>query len=171
MRIPFCLALFLLLSLSAPGQVTPSLASQTVEFTSGRLRLKAYFWKPAGRGPFPAVLFNHGSGGADPDHTAGMPITQSANELAPFFIKHGYAFLYPLRRGHGPSASQARFNTLTTTGKDHRSVRAGYLKRVSLELNDVAMTSHFPPVKLYKPEISTLLRECASPRTQLTEPR
>jgi carboxymethylenebutenolidase len=29
--------------------------------------------------------------------------------LAPFFIKHGYAFLYPFRRGHGPSAGQAAF--------------------------------------------------------------
>jgi carboxymethylenebutenolidase len=100
---------FLLLSLSALGQSTPSMVPQTVEFASGKLHLKAYFWKPAGSGPFPAVLFNHGSGGADADHTAGMPITQSANILAPFFIKHGYAFLYPFRRGHGPSASQAPF--------------------------------------------------------------
>jgi carboxymethylenebutenolidase len=100
---------FLLFSVSALGQSTPSMVPQTVEFASGKLHLKAYFWKPAGSGPFPAVLFNHGSGGADADHTAGMPITQSANILAPFFIKHGYAFLYPFRRGHGPSASQAPF--------------------------------------------------------------
>jgi cephalosporin-C deacetylase-like acetyl esterase len=38
-----------------------------------------------------------------------MPITQAANVLAPFFIKHGYAFLYPFRGGHGSSASQAPF--------------------------------------------------------------
>ena len=109
MRIPACLGLFLLLSLSALGEVKQLLVPRTVEFASGKLQLKAYFWKPAGQGPFPAVLFNHGSGGADPDHTAGMLITQSANVLAPFFIKHGYAFLYPFRRGHGPSASQAPF--------------------------------------------------------------
>jgi carboxymethylenebutenolidase len=106
----FCYRIcFLLLSLSALGQSTSSMVPQTVEFASGKLHLKAYFWKPAGSGPFPAVLFNHGSGGADADHTAGMPITQSANILAPFFIKHGYAFLYPFRRGHGPSAGQAAF--------------------------------------------------------------
>jgi dienelactone hydrolase len=86
-----------------------SMAPQVVEFASGKLHLKGYLWKPAGTGPFPAVLFNHGSGGADADHTAGMPITQAANVLAPFFVKHGYAFLYPFRRGHGPSASQAPF--------------------------------------------------------------
>jgi hypothetical protein len=38
-----------------------------------------------------------------------MAITQAATVLAPFFIKRGYAFFYPFRRGHGPSASQAQF--------------------------------------------------------------
>jgi carboxymethylenebutenolidase len=109
MRIPRHFLCSLLLSLSALGQSTQSMVPQTVEFLSGKLHLRAYLWKPAGTGPFPAVLFNHGSGGADADHTAGMPITQAANVLAPFFIKHGYAFLYPFRRGHGPSASQAPF--------------------------------------------------------------
>ena len=99
----------LLLSLFAIGQSKQSMAPQVVEFPSGKLRLSGYLWKPPGDGPFPAVLFNHGSGGADADHTAGMPITQAANVLAPFFVKHGYAFLYPFRRGHGPSASQAPF--------------------------------------------------------------
>jgi dienelactone hydrolase len=54
-------------------------------------------------------LFNHGSGGSDADHTAGMPITQAADVLAPFFLKRGYAFLHAFRRGHGPSGSQAPF--------------------------------------------------------------
>src|SRR5262245_14261335 len=69
----FCyrIACLLLLSLAALGQSKPSMVPQTVEFASGKLHLMAYFWKPAGSGPFPAVLFNHGSGGADSDHTAG----------------------------------------------------------------------------------------------------
>jgi carboxymethylenebutenolidase len=104
-----CIFCFLLLSLCAVGQSMRSMTPQVVEFPSGKLRLTAYLWKPAGTGPFPAVLFNHGSGGADADHTAGMPITRAADILAPFFLTHGYAFLYPFRRGHGPSASQAPF--------------------------------------------------------------
>lgn len=55
------------------------------------------------------MLFNHGSGGPDAAHTAGMPITEAAERLAPLFLEHGYAFLYPFRRGHGPSADQAPF--------------------------------------------------------------
>jgi carboxymethylenebutenolidase len=100
-----------LLLLTAPlsAQVAPSLVPEVVQFPVGSLRLKGYLWKPAGPGTFPAVLFNHGSGGEDADHTAGMPITQAAITLAPFFLKHGYAFFYPFRRGQGPSSSQARF--------------------------------------------------------------
>jgi len=62
---------------------TPSMVPQTIEFPSGKLRLKGYFWKPAGTGPCPALLFNHGSGGADADHTAGMPITNHFLSMRP----------------------------------------------------------------------------------------
>jgi carboxymethylenebutenolidase len=102
-------ACLLLLPLTVLGQSTQPMTPQPLEFPSGKLHLKAYLWKPVGPGPFPAVLFNHGSGGTDADHTAGMAITQAARVLAPFFVKHGYAFLYPFRRGHGPSAGQAAF--------------------------------------------------------------
>jgi dienelactone hydrolase len=84
-------------------------APETVEIPSGTLRLRGHLWKPAGPGPFPAVLFNHGSGGADAALTAGMPITEAAAKLAPLFVARGYVFLYPFRRGHGPSADQAPF--------------------------------------------------------------
>jgi dienelactone hydrolase len=108
MRIPILLAL-LLCALAAFGQPAPPTVPQIVDFPSGKLHLKAYFWKPAGPGPFPAVLFNHGSGGNTADLTAGMQITEAAEMLAPFFVKHGYAFFFPFRRGHGPSADQAPF--------------------------------------------------------------
>jgi carboxymethylenebutenolidase len=109
MRTRLPLALILLLSSAAFGQSPQPITPQTVEIRSGSLRLKAFFWKPAGPGPFPAVLFNHGSGGADAATTAGMPITEAARKLAPLFLKHGYAFLYPFRRGQGLSADQAPF--------------------------------------------------------------
>ena len=109
MRHHILTACFLLLSLAALAEITNPMIPQTVEFPSGKLRLKAYLWKPAGAGPFPAVLFNHGSGGDKADITAGMQITEAAEILAPFFVKHGYAFFYPFRRGHGPSADQAPY--------------------------------------------------------------
>jgi len=80
-----------------------------VEFSSGPLRLRGLLWKPAGRGPFPAVLFNHGSGGETADETARMPIQEAAAQLAPLFVRRGYVFFYPFRRGQGPSAGAAPF--------------------------------------------------------------
>ena len=108
MKIQSLSACLLLLCLASLGASAQSIAPQVVTFPSG-LHLKAYLWTPPGPGPFPAVLFNHGSGGATADVTAGMQITEAADILAPFFLKHGYAFLYPFRRGHGPSADQAPF--------------------------------------------------------------
>jgi len=55
------------------------------------------------------VLFNHGSGAADAQHTAGQTMAEAAATLAPLFLKHGYAFFYLCRRGQGLSADQAPF--------------------------------------------------------------
>src|SRR5260370_36138739 len=34
---------------------------ELIEFRSGDLDLKGFIWKPAGAGPFPAILWDHGS--------------------------------------------------------------------------------------------------------------
>lgn len=83
-------------------------ASQTITIPCGDLRLKALLWMPAGNGPFPAVLFNHGSG-TDAEHTGGMTMTEAAATLAPVFVDHGYAFLYLFRRGQGLSDDQGSY--------------------------------------------------------------
>jgi dienelactone hydrolase len=99
------LFVFMSVATDQPAFIVP----EKVVVPSGKLRLRAFLWKPSGPGPFPAVLFCHGSGGADADHTAGLPITEAAEKLAPMFLKHGYAFLYLFRRGQGLSADQAPF--------------------------------------------------------------
>ena len=101
LHILFCALLFPSFSLS---QAAP----QTVTVPSGKLQLKALLWKPAGKGPFPAVLFNHGSG-SDADHTAGMTMTDAAGKLAPVFLRHGYAFMYLFRKGQGLSSDQGSY--------------------------------------------------------------
>jgi dienelactone hydrolase len=49
---------------------------------------------PRGRGPFPSVLYNHGSY-RDPAIVA--------EKLGPLFASKGWVFFMPYRRGHGPS--------------------------------------------------------------------
>jgi dienelactone hydrolase len=93
---------------SSPSS-TQSVAPQIVEVPSGTLHLKGYFWTPAGSGPFPAVLFHHGAGAEDAQHTAGRTMIEAAAVLAPIFLRHGYVFFYLCRRGQGLSADQGPF--------------------------------------------------------------
>ena len=99
----------LLLSVAAFCQTSQPIAPQIVDIPSGNLHLKGYLWEPTGSGPFPVVLFHHGSGAADAQHTAGQTMAGAAATLASVFLKHGYAFLYLCRRGQGLSADQAPF--------------------------------------------------------------
>jgi hypothetical protein len=109
LRVKTLAFLFVLTSAALAIDQQVSIAPETVVVPSGKLRLKAFLWKPSGPGPFPAVLFCHGSGGADAAHTAGLPITEAAENLAAMFLKHGYAFMYLFRRGQGLSADQGPF--------------------------------------------------------------
>jgi hypothetical protein len=70
----------------------------TVTVQSGTLMLKALLWRPGGRGPFPAVLFNHGSSRTEDSLDSRLPAT-----LGPTFANHGYVFLVLYRRGIGPA--------------------------------------------------------------------
>jgi dienelactone hydrolase len=80
----------------AGGQT--SAAPDTVVLQSGSLTLRGLLWKPDGAGPFPAVLYNHGSG---PQSDLTTP-----TKLGPVFARHGYVILYLFRRGAGLSADQ-----------------------------------------------------------------
>jgi dienelactone hydrolase len=67
-----------------------------VTFPSGNLILHGFLYKPEGKGPFPAVLWNHGS-----ERRPGwLP------ELAPLFLSKGYILFIPHRRGHGRSPGE-----------------------------------------------------------------
>jgi dienelactone hydrolase len=79
-----------------PHEFTASMAdfrrtAEVVEYPSGQYKLPGYLYKPAGAGPFPAVIWNHGSEknpGAQP-------------ELACFYTHRGFVFFVPIRHGHG----------------------------------------------------------------------
>jgi carboxymethylenebutenolidase len=73
-------------------------AADTVSFQSGNLTLYGVLYKPEGAGPFPAVLYNHGS-------AAGMLNNEAFEALGPVFAKRGWIFFAPYRRGQGLSAS------------------------------------------------------------------
>jgi dienelactone hydrolase len=81
-------------------------APQEVTFPSGPLALKAFLYKPEGPGPFPAILYSHGSErrpGAKP-------------EIGNFFAAKGYAVFVPHRRGHGRSPADRQVDALYDQG-------------------------------------------------------
>jgi dienelactone hydrolase len=68
-------------------------------FGPREIRLEASLYRPAGPGPHPVVVFNHGSsGGPTPE-----VYTETAQVLAGFLNARGIALLAPMRRGRGHS--------------------------------------------------------------------
>jgi carboxymethylenebutenolidase len=96
-----------LASALAAGAAQDAVSSgpDTVVVPSGARELRALVWRPPGRGPFPGVLFNHGSGHAA-GTADGRPDQRHPELLGPVFARHGYVFLYLFRRGDGLSAGQ-----------------------------------------------------------------
>jgi carboxymethylenebutenolidase len=89
---------------TASGQTSGG--PETVVVHSGSATLHAMLWRPQGRGPFPAILLNHGSGRTREDLERLGPYERNAEKLGPVFARHGYVFLYLFRRGVGLSTDQ-----------------------------------------------------------------
>jgi dipeptidyl aminopeptidase/acylaminoacyl peptidase len=77
-------------------------AYETVSFKSGGRLLHGLLYKPDGAGPFPALLYNHGS-------APGMQNNAAFERIAPLFIARGWVFFAPYRRGQGLSAGAGRY--------------------------------------------------------------
>lgn len=129
--------LALALAVAAPPAVAqPARGPDTVIVQSGTLALRALLFRPAGRGPFPAVLFNHGSGhgalgpaGDSVDH----PMQWQGEQLGPIYARHGYVFLYLLRRGNGLSEGQG-VNSVDRWRAEMTAQRTEAGNRLQLEL-------------------------------------
>jgi pimeloyl-ACP methyl ester carboxylesterase len=64
--------------------------------------LEVVIYKPPGAGPFPTVMFNHGSTG-NGDNPVLFSSTWTSPALAGFFNKRGWIVAFPQRRGRGKS--------------------------------------------------------------------
>jgi carboxymethylenebutenolidase len=80
-------------SQAAPTAAQP--APEHVTLMSEGRKLQATLLRPSGPGPFPAIVYNHGS---ERD-----PIVAQHGNIGRFFQSHGYVVLFPNRRGAGGS--------------------------------------------------------------------
>ena len=76
----------------------PPAQVEVVHFPSGKLTLGGNLYKPSGAGPFPAVLYNHGS-------AEGMLSDTASRAMGPLYAAKGWIFFMPYRRGQGLSAT------------------------------------------------------------------
>lgn len=67
-----------------------------VTYPCGDMKLPGWIYKPAGDGPFPAVVWNHGSEQRPTAHP----------ELGKFYTEHGYVLFLPVREGHGQAPGE-----------------------------------------------------------------
>lgn len=86
---------FFLFACAAFAQTAPHY--DEVYYPSGNLRIAAYLYRPAGRGPFPVVIYNHGSRVGSEKNSA--PFTFVGQLLSDV----GYVALVVERRGYGRS--------------------------------------------------------------------
>ncbi len=66
------------------------------------VELEVVIFKPAGPGPFPTVMFNHGSTGDGSDPSL-FSLTTISETVAKFFTDRGWLVAFPQRRGRGQS--------------------------------------------------------------------
>jgi len=91
-----------------PGRADAHRAPDTVEVHNGAVTLRGLLWRPEGRGPFPAILLNHGSGRTPEELKRIGRYEDQADTLGPVFARHGYVFLFLFRRGVGLSTALGR---------------------------------------------------------------
>jgi carboxymethylenebutenolidase len=124
-RLLFLIILFLafLCPMSLP-------AVDTVAFPSGQLTLHGLLYKPVGTGPFPAVLYDHGS-------APGMLNNQAFDILGPLFVSQGWVFFAPYRRGQGLSANAGPYIGDEIAASEKKGgIRAGAATMVRLLQTD-----------------------------------
>ena len=82
---------------SAMAQPSPAgVSKERVTFLSDHLTLVGFLFKPDGPGPFPALIWNHGS-----EKSPGT--MRQFDAVAAIFVPAGYVVFAPMRRGHGDS--------------------------------------------------------------------
>jgi len=137
MRRFWCYLVVVLLTalVQSPAHAQESPRPPEVSFPSGKLLLRGFVYKPAGDGPFPAVLWNHGS-----ERLPGwLP------QLGPLFVSKGYVLFIPHRRGQGLSSGAGEYimdalaKAQEQSGPAARSRQLVELMQVHLEDQEAAL--------------------------------
>jgi dienelactone hydrolase len=113
---------------AAPPAV--DLHKQRVTFQHGALTLVGFVFHPDGPGPFPALLWNHGS---EKNPGTGLQF----DEIAKAFVPAGFVVFAPMRRGHGLSEGEYIRDTIATARAAHGAAAANRVMVQEHETNQL----------------------------------
>ncbi|MGZ3409073.1 MAG: dienelactone hydrolase family protein [Xanthobacteraceae bacterium] len=129
-----CMAIALTLLLMVPGLAA---APETIELTSGDLKLKGTLYKPEGPGPFPGIVAMHGCEGL---LNSSGTLSSRYQEWADWLVKAGFTVLYVDSygaRGHGNEC-----RTRTTVRSDRERLADASAARAWLQTQSFAKPEH-----------------------------
>jgi dienelactone hydrolase len=116
------------LAAAVPGR--PRAEYTEVFYPSAQLRIQAYLYKPDGEGPFPVVIYNHGSRVGQERHSAPF------EHIGRLLTRAGYMALVPERRGYGRSDG-------LTWPEDVGNNKARVVGRLNDETDDVLAAADY----------------------------
>lgn len=135
---PSFAALFLMAA-RVQADPAPAPAPETVAFPGDKV-LHGLLYKPSGKGPFPAVVYNHGS-------APGLINNAAFDAIAPYFTAKGWVFFAPYRRGQGLSADAGVYVGTQMIEAEKQGVAAGDAMLVQLlsgqQLDDQLAAAHW----------------------------
>ncbi len=102
-----------------------------VSYESDSLKIAAYLYRPGGAGPFPLIVYNHGS--REGQESLPVPWVR----ICRLFVNAGYAVLAPERRGYGRSEGSSWSEAV---GRD---VGERFIARCQAEADDVLAGAAF----------------------------
>jgi dienelactone hydrolase len=104
---------------------------QHVSFPGGNLVLRGTLYTPQGDGPFPALIYNHGS-------APGKVNDVAFEQLGPLFAARGWVFFAPYRRGQGLSAAAGPYVADEIASMGRKNERAKLLAVVIVTVASIA---------------------------------
>src|SRR6478736_9169787 len=87
------------LAIGVAAAQAPAPPKQRIAFKSHGLTLTGFLLRPDGPGPFPAIVWNHGS----EKNPGGGP---QFSTVASIFVPAGFVVFAPMRRGHSDSEGE-----------------------------------------------------------------
>jgi len=102
------------------------LSKQRITFKSDNLTLVGFLFKPDGPGPFPALVWNHGS-----EQNPGT--ARQFDAVAAIFVPAGYVVFAPMRRGHGDSEGPYMMDQLRRADGGRASLLVRVMEREQLD--------------------------------------